>query len=190
MPLKLLRIGLWPACVLLLLTASSFAAHPAGTDSSDSAAGARIATAGTPGGAIACASCHGARGEGSGAFPHLAGSGAMYLREQLEAFASGARKNSIMQPIAQALSAEQRPQVAGYYAGLQPPTKATDPDPRDASDTGAWLATRGRWSEGLPACAQCHGPGGSGVGTSFPPLAGQPASYIAEQLKAWPRTRK
>lgn len=51
--------------------------------------------------------------------------------------------------------------------------------------TGAWLATRGRWDKGLPACAQCHGPGGIGVGTDFPPLAGQPASYIANQLHAF-----
>ncbi|GAB3628157.1 hypothetical protein GCM10027419_30080 [Pandoraea terrae] len=36
-----------------------------------------------------------------------------------------------------------------------------------------------------PACAQCHGPGGAGVGTKFPPLAGQPAAYIAGQLRAW-----
>ena len=37
----------------------------------------------------------------------------------------------------------------------------------------------------MPACAQCHGPGGSGVGAQFPPLAGLPAAYIAEQLQAW-----
>ena len=53
------------------------------------------------------------------------------------------------------------------------------------SDTGAWLATRGRWADQVPACAQCHGPGGSGVGGQFPPLAGLPAAYIAEQLQAW-----
>ena len=53
------------------------------------------------------------------------------------------------------------------------------------SDTGAWLATRGRWADQVPACAQCHGPGGSGVGAQFPPLAGLPAAYIAEQLQAW-----
>ena len=37
----------------------------------------------------------------------------------------------------------------------------------------------------MPACAQCHGPGGTGVGEDFPPLAGQPAAYLAEQLRAW-----
>lgn len=41
-------------------------------------------------------------------FPRLAGVSTAYLRSQLEAFASGTRKNPIMQPIAQALSPEQR----------------------------------------------------------------------------------
>ena len=172
-----------PVWALILATASSVALASAGSPHGD--AGARIASAGTPDGATACASCHGPRGEGMGAFPHLAGSGASYLREQLEAFASGKRKNPIMQPIAQALSPEQRAQVTGYYAGLPPAVAATDREARSRSDTGAWLATRGRWEDGLPACAQCHGPGGIGVGASFPPLAGQPAAYLAEQLKAW-----
>lgn len=177
---RFLRAFASPA--LLLFLASGFSVHAAG--SSNIAAGARIAAAGTPTGATACASCHGARGEGVGAFPYLAGSGAAYLRGQLEAFATGTRKNPIMQPIAQALSADERTQIASYYAGLQP-RRVIDREPRGAFDTGPWLATRGRWGEDIPACAQCHGPGGSGVGSSFPPLAGQPASYLVEQLKAW-----
>ncbi|HWI83713.1 MAG TPA: c-type cytochrome [Ramlibacter sp.] len=171
------------ATALLLVAAASSAgwASPPPADS----AGARIATAGTPNGAPACAGCHGARGEGTGAFPHLAGTGAAYLREQLEAFAGGTRKNEIMAPIARALSPEQRTQVADHYAGLSRPAAAPDREARGPADLGAWIATRGRWDDGLPACAQCHGPGGSGVGTSFPPLAGQPAAYLAQQLKAW-----
>ena len=50
---------------------------------------------------------------------------------------------------------------------------------------GAVLATRGRWDQQVPACVQCHGPAGVGVGAHFPPLAGQPAAYIEAQLKAW-----
>jgi cytochrome c553 len=169
------------ACVLAAAAGSLAYAAP----SADASAGARIAAAGTPTGAAACAGCHGARGEGSGVFPHLAGSGAAYLRDQLDALASGKRRNPIMQPIAQALSPGQRAQVAAYYAGLAPVAAGADKSPRDAGDTGAWLATRGRWADGVPACAQCHGPGGVGVGTSFPPLAAQPAAYLAEQLKAW-----
>lgn len=170
---------LWLATLLLGAASASFAATP------DATAGARIASTGVPGGAPACASCHGAQGQGGGTFPHLAGTGAAYLQEQLDAFAAGTRKNAIMQPIAQALTPEQRAQVAAFYAGLPPTVHGTDRVVTQPSDTGPWLATRGRWADNLPACAQCHGPGGSGVGANFPPLAGQPASYIAQQLKAW-----
>jgi cytochrome c553 len=132
-----------------------------------------------------CASCHGTRGEGGPAFPRLAGTGQAYLEEQLAAFASGARKSPLMQPIAQGLSPVNRIAIARYYSALPPPLRAVDVVAPKPSETGAWLATRGRWSDGLPACAQCHGPGGSGVGANFPPLAGLPASYIAEQIQSW-----
>ena len=35
------------------------------------------------------------------------------------------------------------------------------------------------------ACAMCHGPVGVAVAPDTPNLAGQPASYITEQLKAY-----
>ncbi len=151
------------------------------------AAPARAASQAAPGGAdtASCAGCHGPTGEGVGAFPRLAGGGSAYLREQLEAFASGRRKSAVMQPIAQALSPTQRTGLASFYAGLPKPGVTADIEPTGSADTGAWLATRGRWNDDLPACAQCHGPGGIGVGASFPPLAGQPAAYLAEQLQAW-----
>lgn len=50
---------------------------------------------------------------------------------------------------------------------------------------GAALAIRGRWADKLPACEQCHGPGGRGVGPDFPALVGQSATYLANQLTAW-----
>lgn len=161
--------------------ASRVAAAPA---AAEVRAGERLATSATPAGA-ACASCHGQRGEGMANFPRLAGAGTAYLRSQLEAFASGVRKNPIMQPIAQALSPEQRSQVAAYFSSLPATAASPDGTARAPSDTGAWLATRGRWEDSVPACAQCHGPGGVGVGEDFPPLAGQPAGYLAEQLRAW-----
>jgi cytochrome c553 len=147
--------------------------------------GAQIAAKGSGGAVPACASCHGAHGEGSAAFPHLAGTGVDYLREQLEAFATGARKNPVMQPIAKGLTPQQRDEVAAYFASLGGGSNAGDKEARGPQDTGAWLATRGRWADNLPACSQCHGPGGIGVGSRFPPLAGQPAAYISAQLKAW-----
>jgi cytochrome c553 len=92
-----------------------------------------------------------------------------------------------MQPLARLLSVGDRHAVATYFASLpaSPASKANDSASAEPADVGAWIATRGRWEQGLPACAQCHGPGGIGVGSVFPPLAGQPASYIASQLHGW-----
>lgn len=168
--------------------------------------GATIAQQGT-GSAAACQSCHGVAGEGiAGAgFPRLAGLGAGYLQRQLEAFAEGSRSNAVMMPIAKALSAADRKAVASHYASLPFGGTAAMPSPSAASQSasapkasavataasaptpsvGATLATRGRWSDMLPACEQCHGRGGRGVGADFPPLVGQSATYLAAQLTAF-----
>lgn len=157
--------------------------------SPDRTLGLSIASKGTAQGATACATCHGPKGEGNAAagFPRLAGVGRTYLLEQLNAFASGYRKNAVMQPIAKALTAPERTAVALYFSKLPSPLASPVNDRTDVSpnDTGAWLATRGRWKDGIPACVQCHGPGGAGVGESFPPLAGQSAAYIETQLHDW-----
>ncbi len=151
--------------------------------------GGQIARQGSPGGAPACVACHGASGQGQAAagFPRLAGLDAGYLERQLESFAGPARQNPIMSPVAKALTAQERRAVAAYYAGLpvhDEPAAGPAPD-ATALAAGEALAVHGRWSRGLPACAQCHGPAGLGVGASFPQIAGQPAAYIAGQLHAW-----
>lgn len=129
-----------------------------------------------------CASCHGAAGEGQAAFPRLAGLDATYLARQLEDFAAGRRANALMAPIAKALAAADRQALAQYYARLPlPPASAAAGD----DPTGKRLALHGAWAKGVPACVQCHGPGGRGVGAAFPALAGQSAAYIGAQLKAF-----
>ncbi|RQS61203.1 cytochrome C [Burkholderia sp. Bp8963] len=172
----------WLAAAGLLSVAAAACAD-------DATPGKTIATQGTATGVAACIGCHGANGEGNAAagFPRLAGVPAAYLSAQLAAFADGSRQNPVMQPLAKLLSAHEREAVSAYFASLPaPPGIATKDDtPAAPSDTGAWIATRGRWPQGLPACAQCHGPGGIGVGTAFPPLAGQPAAYLANQLNGW-----
>ena len=164
---------------------AAFLAAPAIAQDASPDQGQRIATQGAGPAVAACASCHGTRGEGGAAFPRLAGTGQAYLQAQLEAFASGTRKSPLMQPIAQGLSPAQRVSVVRFYSGLPPPPRTVDAAAVKPADNGAWIATRGRWSDDLPACAQCHGPGGNGVGATFPPLAGLPANYIAEQLRSW-----
>jgi len=165
-----------------------FAAAASVAGAQDNALGAAIAAKGTSAGAAACASCHGAKGEGNGAagFPRLAGLSAPYIEAQLASFAGGQRQNPIMQPIAKALTKPESAAVALYFSKLPAAANAGSADAAAApAQTGAWLATRGRWNDGLPACAQCHGPGGAGVGTVFPPLHGQSALYITNQLHAF-----
>ena len=174
------------SCVMRRLAAAGLLCAAVATATAQPAKqGQQIAAQGTSQGVAACISCHGAKGEGLGAFPRLAGTGQAYLLAQLDAFAGGSRKNPIMQPIAQNLTPIERQAVARYFSQLPAPFVASDPAQPSPSNTGAWLATRGRWADQVPACAQCHGPGGSGVGAQFPPLAGLPAAYIAEQLQAW-----
>ncbi len=158
--------------------------------------GASIAKNGV-GAAQACKTCHGTAGEGlaQAGFPRLAALGAPYLQRQLDAFADGTRVNAVMMPIAKALSAADRAAVSVYYAALPipaAPAAARPAAPASASaapstptGVGAILATRGRWADKLPACEQCHGPGGRGVGPDFPALTGQSALYLSNQLTAW-----
>lgn len=170
------------ACLLLCgITLPAFA-QPA-------ALGSTIAAKGTAAGAIACVTCHGAKGEGNAAagFPRLAGMSSAYLTEQLENFAGGKRQNPVMAPIAKQLTADERKAVAAYYGSLgAAPGLASGGDASlKRSDNGAWLALRGRWEDNLPACVQCHGAAGAGVGAAFPALAGQSSAYIAAQLHAF-----
>lgn len=155
--------------------------------------GAAIANTGV-GAAPACQTCHGPAGEGiaQAGFPRLAGLGAAYMQRQLAAFADGTRVNAVMMPIARALSDTDRAEVSAYYAALPAPPVPVTPKTASTSipavaapSIGATLATRGRWADSLPACENCHGPGGRGVGPDFPLLAGQSAAYLAGQLTAW-----
>ena len=150
---------------------------------------ATIARQGNGKGAAPCMACHGVDGAGQAdaGNPRLAGLDAAYLQKQLDDFASGSRASAVMKPSASALSASERHAMALYYSKLQPPAaldKPAGPMP-PADSVGAILATRGDWAREVPGCVQCHGPGGVGVGAHFPPLAGQPATYIAAQLRAW-----
>lgn len=153
-----------------------------------------ITLQGNGNGAPACVTCHGAQGEGMAAsgFPRVAGLNAGYMQTQLDAFAKGERNNAMMTPIAKTLSKEERAALANYYASLGNMVSATPlPVPlAKKSSPGEILAQQGRWSQGLPACVQCHGAMGSGVGADFPALAGQSALYIENQLHAWQRGQR
>lgn len=74
---------------------------------------------------LPCQSCHGVRGQGKFAptecYPVLGGQHAIYLREQLINWRSGARRNSpsgVMNVIAQSLSNDEIEALATYLSGL------------------------------------------------------------------------
>ncbi len=146
-------------------------------------------------GAPPCTVCHGARGEGNAALqaPRLAGVGEAYLAEQLAAFAAGTRVNSVMSPVAKVLTAPEQAAVAAYFSRLPPPPYGVaHPSPTDVAGAseGAELAVRGKWTDNLPGCTQCHGPDGVGVGVVFPPLIGLPSAYTVAQIEAWRQGRR
>ena len=138
--------------------------------------------------AHACEGCHGAHGEGMAAkgYPRLAGQAAGYLAKQLDDFASGRRTSPVMTPLAKSLTEQQRRDVAAYFASLATPYE-TAVGPADAAllERGRMLARSGDESKQLQACANCHGPGGSGERFATPYLQGQSATYLATTIKEW-----
>lgn len=137
----------------------------------------------------ACASCHGAQGEGADTVPRLAGLPAGYIAKQLHDFRDGSRQNDNMRYVVRNLSEAQMAALGRYYAGLAAPATA-EPSLGGDLELGRKLALEGDWSVDLPSCVSCHGPLGWGVEQAFPPLAGQHAAYINTQLAAWQSGRR
>lgn len=54
-----------------------------------------------------------------------------------------------------------------------------------ASSDEAYVAHGGPWPQLADACIGCHGPGGNSQHAAYPSLAGQPAHYVAAQLRAF-----
>ena len=211
-----------PAASSATASASAPAPAPAGpviapvaaTEPTDAqrTTGQQIAAQGGGGAVAACNSCHGAQGEGNagGGFPRIAGQSYAYLAHELDTYANGTRKHPVMQPIAAAMTEDQRKAAAAYFASLNPngtSTAAAGAASGAASGTmsgaasatksagagtsagaggrGAQLANVGDNSQGVQACANCHGPGGIGSGELYPYLAGQHANYLMATLGAW-----
>ena len=161
---------------------------PVATHSSDrlEQTGQLIALSGAGAGAAnACFTCHGLQGTGDGAgTPRLAGLDMGYLERQLEAYADGRRRHAQMGWIAGQLSPAQRELVSAYYSAM--PFAMPQSGPAQASA----LYVHGDPARGIAACAGCHGPDGLGMGPANPPLAGQPAPYLAAQLEAWSKGKR
>lgn len=151
--------------------------------------GQRIAMGGASEGgqAAACFACHGlqGQGDGTGAFPRLTGQGAWYLYKQLKDYASGARPNDIMSPIAKMLTDAEMEAVAAYYSVQEAPYAPQPEASPKLMQLGGALAAVGSQEIGVQGCNNCHGPAGQGIPPVYPYLAGQYAEYVELQLQLW-----
>ncbi|GEN27015.1 cytochrome c [Halovibrio variabilis] len=141
--------------------------------------------------AATCTACHQAYGSGMNvpngeSWPRLAGLNADYIAKQLHDFQAGQRQNATMATFANMLDDQQIADVAEYYSQM-PLTLGQGGDQADEAllARGQQLAERGDWNAYIVSCQSCHGPGGTGVGSTFPGVASQHAGYISAQLKAW-----
>lgn len=134
----------------------------------------------------ACATCHGASGEGKEALkvPAIAGKPAWYILRQLENFRAGRRATSAAEPqamimaaMAKAIAPPLLERVAAHVETLPP-----SPLPSPATLGGANLAMGKELFE--DRCMECHRFNGSGEMTfGSPPLTGLPAWYIVAQVR-------
>lgn len=136
-----------------------------------------------------CAACHAADGNSTAsANPKIAGQIAEYLHKQLmdfkpQAGKKPARESAIMAPMVASLSDADMKGLAAFYAGQNPrPASAAD---KDLAALGQKIWRGGIAASGVPACAGCHGPTGSGMPAQYPRLSGQFAEYLVTQLKAF-----
>lgn len=131
-----------------------------------------------------CAACHGADGNSViPANPRLAGMPAQYITQQLTHFKAGVRANPIMLGMAGMLQPEDM-KALGIYFSQQKPKGLEAKDPT-LLKTGQALYRGGDAAAGVPACAACHLPDGSGVPAKYPRLAGQFPEYQYAQLQAF-----
>lgn len=170
--------------VLVLMSVSGCGTVERGAADRFTASGELIALSGGDAGAAnACIACHGLDGRGNGAgTPRLAGLNRGYMVAQLEAYASGRRQHAEMEMIAGKLTLAQQDMVSAYYAAMPFAPRAGEARGMPAAVA---LYHHGDPARGLASCASCHGPAGEGLGAANPPLAGQPAAYLAEQLALW-----
>jgi len=134
-----------------------------------------------------CGACHGPDGNSKNPmFPRLAGQHAWYLVQQLKAFRDQTRGDpyaiAYMWGMASELSDPTIDALADYFA-RQKTGSGKRHDPATLA-RGRDIFEHGLPSQGVPACALCHGPDALGS-DQYPRLAGQHAEYILKQLASF-----
>lgn len=119
-----------------------------------------------------CANCHGADGHSKfPEVPNLAGQQPVYLAAQIDAFASGERRNDFMQGLIKVIDAQDRAAIALYFS--RQPARPSRTEPGEGAPQG-----RAAFQQ---LCATCHGDAALGR-ERFPRLAGQQPEYLRNTL--------
>jgi cytochrome c553 len=132
-----------------------------------------------------CQECHGESGVGlAPSAPKLAGQYADYIIKQLRDFQSGERKHPVMSVMAEALTDDDRADIAAHYSGS--PLMQGEAVEEDA--VARELYFRGDMSRNIMPCKSCHGETGKGKYSAtgcYPVIGGQHMIYLREQLRNW-----
>ena len=177
---RLVKLRWRPVVIATLagvLSTSSLAGAAEEADPATTAYAQRLAIA-------VCGTCHGPGGNSEQPkFPRLAGQNANYLVAQLKNFRGQTRGDpdaiGYMWGMASELTDETIDALAKYYSTQNVRSRSGGQSPEISR--GREIYEHGVESEGVPACAACHGPDAHGMG-DFPRLAGQHAQYIPKQL--------
>jgi cytochrome c553 len=127
--------------------------------------------------ALRCTPCHGPTGISYANSPNLAGQYALAVYKQLRDYKTGVRTNSVMNPMAAALSDTDMRQIAAYYASLPKPPESrltADPPP---------IVKWGDPMRNVAPCGSCHGDIDHTLASPW--LKGEPSAYLTAQLNAF-----
>lgn len=180
--MKLNYLLLLGAMLVGSLTAQASSDSTKPTRKADPLAGQAIAT-------TVCAACHNPDGNSIlPANPKLAGQHAGYLLKQMKNFKMSGdkpaeRASPIMNGMIMTVDDNQMLDLAAYFSSQKQTN--TQEQPKETRALGQKLFRSGDATHGLPACAGCHGPTGSGIPSQYPRIAGQFSEYLEGQLKAF-----
>lgn len=173
------RVALIAACSIGL-SAQAASGESSAATKPDPEKGRQIA-------ASVCIACHGIDGNSTiPANPKLNGQHADYLVKQLADYAkaagaAGARANPVMAGFAAPLSADDRRNLAAWFATQKPTPGAAHN--KETLVAGQRIYRAGIPAKNVPACAGCHTPTGAGIPAQYPRVSGQHADYGEAQLK-------
>jgi len=172
--------------LVLLCAMTAFGAHASdaakAAPKGDAARGQTIVS-------TVCVACHGPDGNSPlPVNPKLAGQHPDYLLKQMKNFKATdgkppERTNPVMNGMIAAYDEGQMRDLAAYFSAQT--QKGETAKNRETIERGQKLYRGGDQAKGLPACAGCHGPTGTGIPAQYPRIGGQFAEYLEVQLKSF-----